>query len=80
LCTPAQDLGILPGIGRTRVMELTAVSEARAPVTALHRRSLFLVNAVRGVVEIADFEGRPVPRDRRSAELAAAKAGKTPDH
>lgn len=72
LCTPAGDLGILCGIGRQRVMELTPVQEVRAPVTGLAGRSLFLVNAVRGVVDIAAFEGRPVSRDPRTAELAAA--------
>ena len=72
LCTPAADLGILPGIGRQRVMELAEVTEVRAPVAALAGRSLFLVNAVRGIVEIGRFEGEPVPRDRRTAELSAA--------
>jgi branched-subunit amino acid aminotransferase/4-amino-4-deoxychorismate lyase len=72
LCTPGGDLGILPGIGRGRVMELTTVTEVRVPVTALRDRSLFLVNAVRGIVEIGAFEGRPVPRDVHTAELAAA--------
>lgn len=72
LCTPALDLGILPGIGRARILELAAVNENRAPVTTLHGRSLFLVNAVRGVVEIAGLGGRRVPRDPRTADLAAA--------
>src|SRR5712671_1389284 len=49
LCTPAAELGILPGIGRRRVMELTAVREEQVPVAALAGRSLFLVNAVRGI-------------------------------
>jgi branched-subunit amino acid aminotransferase/4-amino-4-deoxychorismate lyase len=71
LCTPAQDLGILPGLGRQRVMELTDVKEARVPVAALTGRSLFLTNAVRGIVEIGVFAGTPVPRDPRTAELAA---------
>ncbi|HYU28332.1 MAG TPA: aminotransferase class IV, partial [Gemmatimonadales bacterium] len=52
LCTPAAELGILPGLGRSRVMELTTVREEQVPVAALAGRSLFLVNAVRGVVEI----------------------------
>lgn len=72
LCTPALDLGILPGIGRARVMELEPVTETRVPVAALEGRSLFLVNAVRGVVEIAPFAGRRAPRERRTADLAAA--------
>jgi len=71
LCTPAADLGILPGLGRKRVMELTGVKEERAPVAALAGRSLFLSNAVRGIVEIGVFDGAAVPRDPRTAELAA---------
>lgn len=72
LYTPAQELGVLPGIGRSRVMELTGVKEARVPVATLAGRSLFLVNAVRGVVEIGSLRGSPVPSDPRTAELSAA--------
>ena len=71
LCTPAEDIGILPGLGRKRVMELTDVKEARVPVAALAGHSLFLTNAVRGIVEIGVFGGAPVPRDPRTAELAS---------
>jgi branched-subunit amino acid aminotransferase/4-amino-4-deoxychorismate lyase len=72
LFTPAEDLGILPGIGRSRIMELTGVKEARVQVSALAGRSMFLVNAVRGIVEISRFQGEPVPRDPRTAELSSA--------
>jgi len=71
LCTPAAELGILPGLGRKRIMELIAVKEERVPVAALAGRSLFLVNAVRGIVEIAAFGDARVPRDARTAELAS---------
>ena len=70
LCTPAAALGILPGVGRQRVMELADVTERQVPVAGLVGRSLFLVNAVRGIVEIAGFEGAPVRRDPRTTELA----------
>lgn len=70
LCTPAADLGILPGVGRARVMELAETQEVRLPVSALTGRSLFLVNAVRGVVEIGTFQGKSVPRDPRTTELS----------
>lgn len=70
LCTPAADLGILPGVGRARVMELTETQEVRLPVSALAGRSLFLVNAVRGIVPIGTFQGRVVPRDPRTPELS----------
>jgi branched-subunit amino acid aminotransferase/4-amino-4-deoxychorismate lyase len=72
LCTPALQLGILPGIGRGRVMELTDVEEARVPVSALAGRSMFLVNAVRGIGEITRLQGEPVPRDPRTAELSSS--------
>jgi len=70
--TPAEELGVLPGIGRSRVMELTGVKEARVPVSALAGRSLFLVNAVRGIVEIAMLQGAAIPRDPRTAELSSS--------
>jgi branched-subunit amino acid aminotransferase/4-amino-4-deoxychorismate lyase len=72
LYTPAEELGVLPGIGRSRVMELAGVKEARVPVSALAGRSLFLVNAVRGIVEIALLQGVAVPRDPRTAELSSS--------
>ena len=72
LCTPAADLGILVGVGRQRVMKLETVREERAPAEALRGRSLFLVNSVRGIVEIGFFEGSLVPPDRRTAELSAS--------
>ena len=72
LCTPAENLGILKGIGRARIMELATVREVHARKAALKGRSLFLVNAVRGVVEIGSFEGEPVPRDKRTAELSSS--------
>jgi branched-subunit amino acid aminotransferase/4-amino-4-deoxychorismate lyase len=72
LYTPAAELGVLPGIGRGRVIELTGAKEARVPVSALAGRSLFLVNAVRGVVEIASLQGTPVPSDPRMTELSSA--------
>lgn len=72
LYTPAEELGILPGIGRSRIMELTDVHEDRVPVSALVGRSLFLVNAVRGVVSISRLQGEPVPSDPRTDELSAS--------
>jgi branched-subunit amino acid aminotransferase/4-amino-4-deoxychorismate lyase len=70
LRTPALDLGILPGVGRARVMELERVVEGRYKRGALDGKSLFLTNAVRGVVPIASLDGAAIPPDRRTAELA----------
>jgi branched-subunit amino acid aminotransferase/4-amino-4-deoxychorismate lyase len=71
LRTPALDLGILPGVGRTRVLDLVQrVEQGRYRKQALAGRSLFLTNAVRGIVPIASLDGVPVPADSRTAELA----------
>src|SRR6266702_7769529 len=71
LRTPALDLGILPGIGRARVLELVKhVVQGRYPAQELAGKSLFLTNAVRGIVPIASLDGGAVPADRRTAELA----------
>src|SRR6266542_3477903 len=71
LRTPAAGLGILPGIGRERVLELAQqVEEGRYPRPALEGNSLFLTNAVRGVVPLGSLDGVPVPADERTADLA----------
>ncbi len=71
LCTPALDLAILPGIGRARVLELVPhVMQGRYGTPALAGRSLFLTNAVRGVMPIASLDGAVVPADARTADLA----------
>lgn len=70
LCTPALDLGILSGVGRARVMELAPVAEVRVTAAEFAGRSLFLVNAVRGIVSIGSFRGRDVHLDARTAELS----------
>ncbi len=71
LRTPALDLGILPGVGRARVLELVKRAEqGRYRKQALAGKSLFLTNAVRGIVPIASLDGAPVPADPRTGELA----------
>ena len=70
LRTPALALGILPGIGRARVLELVPGEETRCARPELDGKSVFLVNAVRGVVPIASLDGASVPADPRTAELA----------
>jgi branched-subunit amino acid aminotransferase/4-amino-4-deoxychorismate lyase len=72
LCTPPLSLGILPGIGRARIMELGRVTEMRLGPADVKGRSLFVVNAVRGVCDVKTFEGTDVPEDPRTAELSAA--------
>src|SRR5216684_4124374 len=64
LCTPALDLGILPGIGRARVLELVKRAErGRYRKQAVAGKGLFLTNAVRGIVPIASLDGVSVPAD-----------------
>jgi len=70
LRTPPLALGILPGIGRARALELATGEETRVDRAALAGKSVFLVNAVRGAVPIASLDGVAVPRDPRTAELA----------
>ena len=71
---PALALGILASIGRARVVELApgvglSAREARVPPSALAGRSLFLTNAVRGVVPVTSLDGVTVPADARIAQL-----------
>lgn len=75
LCTPDLSLGILPGIGRARVIALARaagipVAEGRFARAALEGGSLFLTNAVRGIVEVAALGGVPSPEDPRTRLLA----------
>jgi branched-subunit amino acid aminotransferase/4-amino-4-deoxychorismate lyase len=71
LRTPTLALGILPGIGRARVLELVPqIEEGRYLRAGLAGKSLFLTNAVRGVVPIAALDGAPVPVHAGTADLA----------
>jgi branched-subunit amino acid aminotransferase/4-amino-4-deoxychorismate lyase len=70
LRTPPLALGILPGIGRARVLDLARGEEPRCARPGLEGKSVFLVNAVRGVVPMASLDGVRVPADPRTAELA----------
>ena len=76
LCTPGLGLGILPGIGRARVISLAMkagipVAEGRFAPAALGDGAPFLVNAVRGILRVASLDGAAVRGDPRSGELAA---------
>lgn len=70
LRTPTLELGILPGIARTRVLELVpGVQEERYPRSALAGKSVFFTNAVRGVVPIAELDGAAVPPHARTDDV-----------
>jgi branched-subunit amino acid aminotransferase/4-amino-4-deoxychorismate lyase len=73
LCAPPLDLGILPGVARARLAELTGgLTERRVKPEEIEGRSLLVANAVRGVVRVASFRGRPVPQDPGTSRLSAS--------
>ncbi len=73
LCGPALDLGILPSVGRARLGEIVGrITERRVRPGELAGRSLLAVNAARGVVPIAAWDGQIIPSAPRTEELAAA--------
>jgi branched-subunit amino acid aminotransferase/4-amino-4-deoxychorismate lyase len=72
LCGPGSDLGVLPGVGRARLIELVGqVEERHSSLSEIQGRSVFLVNSVRGIVKISAIEGDAVPDFRETDALAA---------
>ena len=72
LCAPPLALGILPGVARARLEEVTGgIEERRVAPRELEGRSLLVANAARGVVPVAMFQGRPVPQDSGTTRLSA---------
>jgi branched-subunit amino acid aminotransferase/4-amino-4-deoxychorismate lyase len=61
LCTPALDLGVLPGVARERIGELVPFLERRVGREALAARPLFVANAARGVVPVRRLDYAKVP-------------------
>ena len=73
LATPALGLGILPGVARARLAVLAGgLGEREVLAAGLKGRSLFVANAARSVVPVAELDGADVPADPRSSALAAA--------
>ncbi|MGE0354301.1 MAG: aminotransferase class IV [Gemmatimonadales bacterium] len=73
LCAPPLRLGILPSVGRARVKDLAHwIQEKRVRRRELAGRPVLLVNAVRGIVEVASWDGHPVPRHPQTARLVEA--------
>jgi len=73
LCAPPLSLGILPGVARARLEELTGgIAERRVRPEEITGRGVFVANAARGVVPVASFQGRPVPQDSGTARLSAS--------
>jgi branched-subunit amino acid aminotransferase/4-amino-4-deoxychorismate lyase len=72
LCGPGFDLGVLPGVGRGRLTELVGqIEERHSSMSEIQGRSVFLVNAVRGIVKVSAIEGEAVPDSRETDVLAA---------
>jgi branched-subunit amino acid aminotransferase/4-amino-4-deoxychorismate lyase len=61
LCTPALDLGILPGVARDRISEFVPLAERRVRRDGLDGRPLVLANAARGIVEVRSLDRMSVP-------------------
>jgi branched-subunit amino acid aminotransferase/4-amino-4-deoxychorismate lyase len=77
LRVPSLDLGILPSVGRARVLEVAGemgmrVEEGTFPRAALTGRPSFAVTATRGVFPIRTLDGVEVPQDSRTQKLEAA--------
>lgn len=71
LGAPPLALGVLRGVGRARLGELAGgLVERRLFRPDLAGRSLLVVNAVRGVVPVAELDGVALPDDPRTRVLA----------
>lgn len=71
LAAPAQSLGILRSVARARIAELAGdIADREVGAESLAGKSLFVANAARGIVEVAEWESRAVPPDARTAALA----------
>jgi branched-subunit amino acid aminotransferase/4-amino-4-deoxychorismate lyase len=73
LCAPALELGVLPGVARARLEEMTGgLAERRVRLGDLEGRSLLVANAARGVVPVVSLEGRKVPQDSGTSRLSGS--------
>jgi branched-subunit amino acid aminotransferase/4-amino-4-deoxychorismate lyase len=73
VAAPPLELGVLPGVARARIAEQAGgVVERRVRMDDLRGRSLFVANAVRGVVPVASMDGSNVAFDEATAALARA--------
>jgi len=69
---PPLGIGVLRGVARMRIEELRGrVVEQTVTRQQLEGRALFVANAVRGVVPVAELDGRAVPESALLPPLAA---------
>jgi branched-subunit amino acid aminotransferase/4-amino-4-deoxychorismate lyase len=71
LCAPPLSLGLLAGVARSRIAELTEIEERRVPRAGLNGHPLLVANAVRGIVEVVSLDGVATPRSNATGVLSA---------
>ena len=72
VAAPALEIGVLPGVARTRIGELVGtIQERKVLPEEIRGRSLFVANAVRGVIPVASLDGEAVPESAETTALAA---------
>jgi branched-subunit amino acid aminotransferase/4-amino-4-deoxychorismate lyase len=71
VAAPALEIGVLPGVARARIEELGAIQERMVTLDEIRGKSLFVANAVRGVIPVASLDGVAVPESDDTATLAA---------
>lgn len=72
VAAPALEIGVLPGVGRARIAEVVGgIEERKVTLDEIRGRSLFVANAVRGVVPVASLDGAAVPESPETDALAA---------
>jgi branched-subunit amino acid aminotransferase/4-amino-4-deoxychorismate lyase len=70
VAAPALEIGVLPGVARARIDELGAIQERTVTLDEIRGKSLFMANAVRGVIPVASLDGVAVPESDDTAALA----------
>jgi branched-subunit amino acid aminotransferase/4-amino-4-deoxychorismate lyase len=72
VAAPPLEMGVLPGVGRARIEELTGgILEQKATLEEIRGRSLFVANAARGILPVATLDGVEVPPSPETEALAA---------
>ena len=72
VAAPPLEMGVLPGVGRARIEELTGgILEQKVTLEEIRGRSIFVANAVRGILPVASLDGVEVPSSPETEALAA---------
>jgi branched-chain amino acid aminotransferase len=72
VAAPPLEIGVLPGVARARIGELVGgIVERKATLEEIRGKSLFVANAVRGVVPVASLDGTAVPESAATEALAS---------